>query len=225
MLQIAFPILLFSHQSAPSSLTLKGGTNASHAPQIDYTQHVFLPFVRKHFGIDATLEIKRRGYFPKGGGEVHVQVSPVADKIRAFTLVERGSVKTIKGVAHLADFLPGKSDSRTTRSPSHIGKGMVEGAKGYLAGNPDLDGVPVEIEVKRERNDNTVGAGSGIVLWAELEGGGIVGGDALGRKGLDAQAVGRLAAESLIRGLSAGGCVDEVGAVSDFIPCLTSIRY
>ncbi|KAK0197479.1 RNA 3'-terminal phosphate cyclase domain-containing protein [Armillaria mellea] len=197
MLQIALPILLFSHQPAPSSLILKGGTNASHAPQIDYTQHVFLPFVRKHFGIDAALEIKRRGYYPKGGGEVHVQVSPVADKIRAFTLVERGGVKAIRGIAHLAGL------------PGHIGKGMVEGAKRSLAGNSDLHDVPVEIESKRERNDNTVGAGSGIVLWAELEGGGIIGGDALGRKGLDAQAVGRLAAESLIRGLSAGGCVDE----------------
>ncbi|KAK0502900.1 RNA 3'-terminal phosphate cyclase domain-containing protein [Armillaria luteobubalina] len=179
MLQIAFPILLFSHQSTPSSLILKGGTNASHAPQIDYTQHVFLPFVRKHFGIDATLEIKRRGYYPKGGGE------------------NAAGVKAIKGIAHLGGL------------PSHIGKGMVEGAKGYLADNPDLNGVPVEIENKRERNDNTVGAGSGILLWAELEGGGIIGGDALGKKGLDAQAVGRLAAESLIRGLSAGGCVDE----------------
>ncbi|KAK0210414.1 RNA 3'-terminal phosphate cyclase domain-containing protein [Desarmillaria ectypa] len=197
LLQIALPILLFSQQSAPSSLTLKGGTNASHAPQIDYTQHVFLPFIRRHFDIDATLEIKRRGYYPKGGGEVHVQVSPVADKIRSFTLVERGSVKAIKGIAHLAGL------------PNHIGKGMVEGAKDYLTGSPGLGGVPVEIESKRERNDNTVGAGSGIVLWAELEGGGIIGGDALGRKGLVAQAVGRLAAESLIRGLCAGGCVDE----------------
>ncbi|KAG7452903.1 RNA 3'-terminal phosphate cyclase [Guyanagaster necrorhizus] len=197
MLQIALPMLLFSQQSAPSSLILKGGTNASHAPQIDYTQHVFLPFVRRHFGIDATLEVKRRGYYPKGGGEVHVQVSPMVDKIRAFKLVERGSIKTIKGIAHLAGL------------PGHIGKGMVEGAKGYFAGNTALDGVPVEIESRRERNDNTVGAGSGIVLWAEIEGGGVVGGDALGRKGLDAQGVGRLAAESLTHGLSAGGCIDE----------------
>ncbi|KAK0448362.1 RNA 3'-terminal phosphate cyclase/enolpyruvate transferase [Desarmillaria tabescens] len=174
----------------PGTLRLPGqftadsaAQTASHAPQIDYTQHVFLPFVRRHFGIDATLDIKRRGYYPKGGGEIHVQVSPMADKIRAFTLVERGSVKAIKGIAHLAGL------------PSHLGKGMVEGAKGYLAGSPELDGVPVEIESRRERNDNT--------------GGGIVGGDALSRKGLDAQAVGRLAAESLLRGLSVGGCVDE----------------
>ncbi|KAJ4488319.1 RNA 3'-terminal phosphate cyclase/enolpyruvate transferase [Lentinula aciculospora] len=48
LLQTALPLLLFTsrYSTIPSKLTLKGGTNATQAPQIDYTENVFLPFVR-----------------------------------------------------------------------------------------------------------------------------------------------------------------------------------
>lgn len=90
---------------------------------------------------------------------------------------------------------------------------MVEGAKKYLS--EQLIGVSdgtisVEIESRRERNDNTVGAGSGVVLWAELDGGGIIGGSAVGSKKIEASILGASAAKDLIKGLNAGGCVDEV---------------
>lgn len=90
---------------------------------------------------------------------------------------------------------------------------MVEGATQSLSEKlPGVsDGtIEVLIESRRERNDNTVGAGSGIVLWAELDGGGIIGGSAVGNKKIDASALGKKAAQDLLRGLNAGGCVDEV---------------
>jgi RNA 3'-terminal phosphate cyclase (ATP) len=69
LLQIAFPLLLFpKHPSeiSISSLLLKGGTNAEQAPQIDYTGNVFMPFMRRHFGITAEVQVNRRGYYPRG---------------------------------------------------------------------------------------------------------------------------------------------------------------
>lgn len=94
---------------------------------------------------------------------------------------------------------------------------MADGAVDHLATRPELRNVPIEIESKRERDDNTVSAGSGIVLWAELDGGGIIGGSNLGKKGVAlgktgaaASKVGKEAAEELLRGLAADGCVDEV---------------
>jgi RNA 3'-terminal phosphate cyclase (ATP) len=91
---------------------------------------------------------------------------------------------------------------------------MVDGARQQLeswsTSNSDSQEIPIRIEYKRERNEDTTGAGSGIVLWAELEGGGIVGGSAVGRKGLDPAKVGEEAAMELTRGLDCGGCVDEV---------------
>jgi RNA 3'-terminal phosphate cyclase (RTC), insert domain len=53
------------------------------------------------------------------------------------------------------------------------------------------------------------GNGSGIVLWAETDVGCVFGASALGSKGTDPEAVGDEAAQELIRGLRAGGCVDE----------------
>ncbi len=126
LLQIALPLLLFSPKPAPpSSLTLFGGTNATLAPQIDYTKNVFLPFARRHFGIGKfSLDIKKRGYFPKGGGEVCFSIEPLSgpgQKLRNITLLERGKVKWIAGIAH------------TGGLPHAIGQGMIAAAERQLA--------------------------------------------------------------------------------------------
>ncbi|KAJ3728887.1 RTC domain-containing 1 [Lentinula raphanica] len=202
LLQIALPLLLFTSQpSATSSrLTLKGGTNATQAPQIDYTENIFLPFVRQFFGIRAKLQLNRRGYYPKGGGEVLVSVAPLTQPLKSFSLLERGNVRCIKGIAHFA------------KLPAHIGPSMVQGATKVLSAQfagMSNNAVPIHIESRRERNELSAGAGSGVVLWAELEGGGIIGGSAVGTKGIDAHLLGETAAQDLIRGLDAGGCVDE----------------
>jgi RNA 3'-terminal phosphate cyclase (ATP) len=52
------------------------------------------------------------------------------------------------------------------------------------------------------------GKGFGAVLWAETESGLILGGSALGGKGVDAVMCGRCAAEELVKEASHGGCVD-----------------
>ncbi|KAJ7168077.1 RTC domain-containing 1 [Mycena crocata] len=203
LLQISLPLLLFAPSAASSTLTLKGGTNATGAPQIDYIQRVFLPFAARHFGLKATVDVRKRGYFPKGGGEVYVTVLPGAEgaALSNASVLERGAVTRIGGIAHLAGL------------PAHLGRTMVESAMKRLAESgfaPDaLVPVPVEIESRREKNEDTVGAGSGIVLWAELEGGGMIGGSAVGNKKKEAVAVGEEAAAELIKGLEAGGCVDE----------------
>ncbi|KAJ6500380.1 RNA 3'-terminal phosphate cyclase domain-containing protein [Mycena sanguinolenta] len=203
LLQISLPILLFAQSPTPSTLTLKGGTNATLAPQVDYIQHVFLPFARRHFGLKVEVDVRRRGYFPKGGGEVNVTVFPGVDgaKLTAASVLERGAVTRIGGIAHVAGL------------PAHLAKTMADSAIARLAASgfaPDASvPVPVVISCTREKNENTVGAGSGIVLWAELEGGGMIGGSAVGNKQKDAVAVGQEAANELIKGLEAGGCVDE----------------
>ncbi|PPQ63191.1 hypothetical protein CVT24_005736 [Panaeolus cyanescens] len=229
LIQIALPLLLFSTKptSARSSLTLYGGTNASMAPQVDYTKHVFLPFIRRHFGLDdLNLEIRKRGYYPKGGGEVYLDVSPVpaGRKLKNVTLLDhRPKVKWISGNAHFAGL------------PTKIGKEMVEGARKKLASVGFVSGVDsgsgaeeirvdpgiplelleerkdvlVDLQRAREPQNLTRGAGSGIVLWAELEGGGIVGGSCVGSKGIPPHKVGEDAAAELIKHLNEGGCVDE----------------
>ncbi|KAF9479746.1 RNA 3'-terminal phosphate cyclase [Pholiota conissans] len=220
LLQIALPLLLFSSKpTLASTLSLLGGTNALMAPQIDYTKHIFLPFIQRHFGIGYyELDIRKRGYFPKGGGEVFFSIIPLSgpdQKLRSIHLLERGKVKKIFGIAHYS------------RLPHAIGNGMMTGAEkrlslaGYRKSKETSDpllasaqlqennSAVVSIQCRQEPWDLTVAPGSGIVLWAELEGGGIIGGSALGSRGKSPETVGEEAAEELIQGLNEGGCVDE----------------
>lgn len=56
-------------------MTVRGGTEVMNAPTIDYFGRVLLPILR-NVGGNVTLEVVRRGFYPKGGGEVRVVVEP-----------------------------------------------------------------------------------------------------------------------------------------------------
>ena len=63
------------------SLTLSGGTDVPFAPTMDYVQHALWPVVsgnanRRGFACDAdvTFEVRNRGFYPRGGGTVRVNV-------------------------------------------------------------------------------------------------------------------------------------------------------
>ncbi|KAL1683481.1 RNA 3'-terminal phosphate cyclase domain-containing protein [Schizophyllum commune] len=197
LLQIALPMLVFSHEPQPTKLTLLGGTNATQAPQADYAQHILLPFCRKFFGLDADLTIQRRGYYPKGGGRLEATIRPVAGPLKPVRLLEHGKVQRVRGIAHVAGV------------PRSLAEQMARGAREVLQTHPELESVDIAIECTRERNDNTAGAGSGIVLWAELDGGGTLGGSAVGKKGASAASKGEEAARELLKAMNNGGCVDE----------------
>ncbi|KAI8998900.1 RNA 3'-terminal phosphate cyclase [Trametes punicea] len=198
MLQVSLPCLIFSPDSAvsPSGLILRGGTNADQAPQVDYTQHVFLPFIRRHFGVQLSLNIVKRGYYPKGGGEVHVSVPPVRGPLPAVTLIERGPVKAVFGRSYVAGL------------PKDLAESMRKAATSVLV-ESGLDAGIINIDAVREKPTNAVGSGSGIVLWAETEDGSVIAGSASGRKGTEPAQVGRDAARELVSNLAHGGCVDE----------------
>lgn len=205
LLQISLPPLLFSPTlETPTNLILRGGTNASQAPQIDYTLNVFLPFLHQNFGISVTLAIRTRGYYPKGGGEVHVTVPPRREPIPAIVLVERGEIIKVSGRAFVAG-LP-------RRLADTMQKAAVEMLQEY-----GMDERVIHIDSIREKATDAVGSGSGIVLWAETEQGCLLGGSALGSKNKDPAQVGREAADVLIRNLKHGGCVDEYMQVRDIL--------
>ena len=71
-------------------LNLKGGTNADMAPQIDEFTEVCIPNLA-HFGVKIEFEVVRKGFFPKGGGEVNFFVQPLKS-LRPVNLLDPGQV-------------------------------------------------------------------------------------------------------------------------------------
>ncbi|KAH7099530.1 RNA 3'-terminal phosphate cyclase [Auriculariales sp. MPI-PUGE-AT-0066] len=201
-LQASLPCLIFSHE--PSTLTLRGGTNTGQSQQIDCTIRCLLPFLHQYFdlkGLD--VRIVRRGYFPKGGGELFVSIPgrPSGAPLPAATAIERGRVLAIKGYAYTAGL------------PVTLANEMRDAAWEFLQYPPNVNhvgyDVPIEIQAVREDDRAAFGCGSGIILWAETESGCVITGAALGRRGRSAEDVAREAVDELGTNLAHGGCLDE----------------
>ena len=86
VLQTLLPVLMLA--DAPSEIRLTGGTHAMAAPPFEAVAESFLPCLQA-MGVDVSAELVRHGFFPVGGGEVRVRLTPV-DQARPFHLLERG---------------------------------------------------------------------------------------------------------------------------------------
>lgn len=147
LLQVALPCLLYSN--AKTTLTLEGGTNAEMAPQIDYTTEVFRPYLEK-FGGTFDFDLIKRGYFPKGGGKVVVNVNPV-EQLNAIELLDRGTITSIYGWSFVAGTLP-----------LHLAHAMTNAAVSKLK-NVFSN---VQIETYKEEQKIAPDNGSGIMYGA-----------------------------------------------------------
>ena len=124
LLQSLLPAL--SHAPAASSLTLIGGTDVPFSPPIDYVLHTLLPALRT-MGVEAEVELIRRGFYPKGGGEVHARVRP-CEALRGVAWTERARVIRARGRAYSqglpAHIVPRLSEAATPRNgPRRIWEG------------------------------------------------------------------------------------------------------
>ncbi len=73
--QTVLPLLLRAKK--PSTVRITGGTHNPKAPTWDYFERVFLPALRL-FGAKISATLLRAGYYPRGGGEIGLAVSPSA---------------------------------------------------------------------------------------------------------------------------------------------------
>ena len=188
VLQALMPAAAF----APGTVrvVISGGTNAAMAPQIDYTINVLLPILAR-MGYKASIEVLRRGCYPRGGGLVRAAIKPVKC-LKPLVMVERGKVKEVKGV------------SWCERLPRHVAVRQAEAARRTLT-ERGLENVDVKVEV----GNTSLSPGSGVILWALTDTGAVIGADSLGEKGKRAEIVGREAAEKLMEELKGGGALDS----------------
>jgi len=194
--QIALPCALLAPK--PIALNLRGGTNADMAPQIDEFTEVFLPNIKK-FGVDVEYEVVRKGFFPRGGGEVNLFTNP-SRSFKPLHLVDVGQVVSIEGFSFCSGSLPVKVAESITRAC----KQEITTAK-----CPALRGVSINIETYKESHNAAAGNGSGIVLVAKTSTGCVLGGSALGSPRVSTEETGRKAASELLEAVESGGCVDK----------------
>eukprot|EP00088_Acartia_fossae_P064706 TRINITY_DN7971_c0_g2_i1.p1 TRINITY_DN7971_c0_g2~~TRINITY_DN7971_c0_g2_i1.p1 ORF type:complete len:368 (+),score=50.44 TRINITY_DN7971_c0_g2_i1:28-1131(+) len=194
--QIALPVALFAPQ--PSVLNLRGGTNADMAPQIDAFTEVFLQNL-KHFGPNVEYEVVKKGFFPKGGGEINLFVNPIRS-LQPIQLDNPGKLISVEGWCFCAGSLPIKVAESITRA-------FKEELR--QADSPALRGLRVNIETYKEAPNAAFGNGSGIVVVAKTSTGCLLGGSALGSPKESTEETGRKAAHDLLEAIECGGCVDK----------------
>ncbi|MFA5049624.1 MAG: RNA 3'-terminal phosphate cyclase [Candidatus Micrarchaeia archaeon] len=71
--QTILPILFNSDKK--STVRIKGGTHVPFSPSYDYFENVFLKAINL-MGGEATSKLISTGYYPKGGGEIEINVKP-----------------------------------------------------------------------------------------------------------------------------------------------------
>jgi RNA 3'-phosphate cyclase len=91
VLQALMPAVIFSKKEF--TISIIGGTNVRTSPPIEYFQHIFLDYISKMGAtIDKMkLEIKRHGFYPKGGGKVKLRICPM--ELHSIEILERGELK------------------------------------------------------------------------------------------------------------------------------------
>ncbi|CAF2093763.1 unnamed protein product [Rotaria magnacalcarata] len=193
IMQTAIPCLLFANDS--SCLRLIGGTNADFAPEIDYYSMIFQPIAKK-FNFNFDMNIIRRGYYPRGGGEVRITVNPI-DQLTAVDLTEFGRIKKFFGRAFVAGTLS-----------KRIAHEMTDAAEKLIHKKYSKD-IPVEILVLKEPDNIAMGTATGIIVGAETTTGCLLAASALGKRGVPAYDVGTQAAQDLLDDLSYQACVDR----------------
>jgi len=90
ILQVLIPAVSLMKNSL--KLSIIGGTDVPWSPTSDYTKYV-LSEAYSRIGINFTYEIKRRGYYPKGGGLVKTRVQP-CKSLNPISLVKRKTTST-----------------------------------------------------------------------------------------------------------------------------------
>ena len=62
---------------------------------MDYCVSVFQP-IAERMGIIFKVEMKKRGFYPKGGGLVNLYVEPLKEPLKPIVLVDKGIVNRVK---------------------------------------------------------------------------------------------------------------------------------
>jgi RNA 3'-terminal phosphate cyclase (ATP) len=102
--------------SAKSRVRVTGGTHNPAAPPFEFLQRSFVPLLER-MGARIGIELASFGFYPRGGGEIRADITPVP-KLGPLSLLERGAATHGGAEAYIA----GLPASIATRELDVIGK-------------------------------------------------------------------------------------------------------
>jgi len=185
VLQAALPLAIACGGTVHMRIT--GGTDVRAAPSLDYFLHIFLPLLAR-MGAQVRATVLRRGYYPRGGGIVELEVAP-AQALRPLRLETPGALQAVTAYAHVANL------------PQHIIARMCAAAESHL------EGAPLQINAQVLGRDQAIGRGGALTLAAHMEhtwlGAGVA-----AERGVPAEQLGAQAAQALHAELAAGATLD-----------------
>ncbi len=186
---IALPLLATS-----SAVTIRGGTHALWAPIYEFLERAWMPLLR---GAQMTMELKRVGFYPAGGGELVMHCQP--SHVQPLHLTGR-SEQVELGV-----------DAIVANLGASIARREVTSAAALLRGRVRTGGRTVE------------SAGPGNAVWIEAldhKTGVCNVFSAIGERGVSATEVGASCAHAFLRWRASGASVEEHLADQLMLPML-----
>lgn len=194
--QVSVPCLLLGRAGATTELDLRGGTHADMAPPADFYRDVFIPNAAR-FGAAIRLTEVCRGYFPRGGGRIKLEVDslPAGKALDAVELVDPGEVTEVAIEASVAGKLPVR-----------VAQEMADAAKAAVG---KALGGSVSVPTRVFKVSSANGNGSSVSLVARTSTGCVLGAGAAGSPKRPPAETGAAAAAELLRPLRARACVDD----------------
>jgi RNA 3'-phosphate cyclase len=183
VLQALLPVMIASGEAF--SVRVTGGTDVRAAPPLDYLRNVLLPLIGR-MGARVRVTPRRRGYYPKGGGIVEVDVEPA--KLAAIDLSSPGRLLGIECKAHVAN-LPEEVATR-------MGRAAVAALPKAVLHTSVLSG------------DEAIGIGGSVLARASYEHS-VLGGGRVAERGVRAETLGAEAGHELAADMAAGVALDE----------------
>jgi len=150
-------------------VTVRGGTDVEWSPPMDYYRSVKLPVLRRH-GVQATVDVGRRGFYPAGGGVATLSVDPSTPAPTELT--ERGERRGVRIYSVASDDL----------ADADVAERQARGAAAALPADVDV----IERTAEYAETDSI---GTAVTLRAEYENT-LAGANSLGERGKPAEEVG-----------------------------------
>ncbi|HLC81240.1 MAG TPA: RNA 3'-terminal phosphate cyclase [Candidatus Nanoarchaeia archaeon] len=189
------------------TLTIKGGTCGKWQASVDYLQNILLPQLNR-FVEKIELKIIKRGYYPKGSGEVKLEICPrrsgnleeIGSKYAEINLTKQGKLEQIKGIINLSTELQEKEVA------SRIKIAAESALKRYNA--------PINFRIEQTAS---LSPGGEVLLYAlfssnhqiDPDNPVILASDALIEKGKRSEEIGQEAAERLVKEISSNAAADH----------------